>query len=73
MDRSDVARTAHVVVVDDVAPETLTALADCRISRDSGSLHISTRLHTPAETYDLLERIRRLGMTLISLSVEVDE
>jgi hypothetical protein len=64
------ARTARIVVPSYRAADIGAAFRDCELSWQLGEIHITAHLHDYMDVHSLLDRLRSLGVTLISLSVD---
>jgi hypothetical protein len=69
-DRTDRRRVAHIVVRTDLEPQLQEVLPECAITTVRGEIHITGRLQDQAQLYAILDHLRSLGATLVSLAVD---
>lgn len=69
-DRSGRRRVARIVVRGEFGPLLGAALPECEFAALSGETHITALVRDDAELFGLIERLRDLGATLVSASVD---
>lgn len=63
-------RTARIVVRGEFGTILAAALPDCECATLSGETHVKTQVRDDAELFGVVERLRSLGASVISLSVD---
>jgi hypothetical protein len=61
---------ARLVVRGEFGPLLGEALPECEIAALSGETHVTARVRDEAEMFGLIERLRNLGASLVSASLD---
>lgn len=63
-------RTARIVVRGEFGPVLAAALPGCECATLSGETHVKTEVRDDAELFGIVERLRNLGASVISMAVD---
>jgi len=63
-------RIGRIIIREEFGPRLRAALPECDIAVLSGETHLTARVRDEAELFGLIERLRDLGATMASVSID---